>query len=90
MQNVFDVIITRSSSELTVKCTGYSYFCMFGKLVASKPRAVVTAEKLQNNGGIRIKPSAFWTLDTAFMDAKRTCSACPKNIGRPVRVIRTR
>ena len=90
MENVFDVIITRSSSELTVKCTGYSYFCMFGKLVASKPRAVVTVEKLQNNGGIKIKPSAFWTLDTAFMDAKRTCSACPRTLMQPLRIIRSR
>lgn len=90
MQNVYDVTINKNSNELTVKCTGYNSFCAFGKVVESKPRAVVKATKLPNNGGIKIAKSTFWTLDTAFMDAKRICSMCPRTIGYHVRVIRTR
>lgn len=90
MMNVNEVVIEKKTDSVTVKCSGYHPLCGFGKVVASKPRAVVKAIKLPNNGGIQIAKSAFWTLDTAFMDAKRICSLCPRTIGHHLRVIHTR
>lgn len=90
MMNVNEVIIEKRADSVTVKCTGYNSFCGLGKVVASKPRAVVPVKMLQNHGGVQIDSCAFWTAAKAFMDAKRICSLCPRTIGHHLRVIHTR
>lgn len=85
------VTIIKNNNELTVKCTGYSPWCMFGKIIQSKPRAVVDVKNLQNSGGVVIRSnSAFWSIDAAFMNAKQTCTLCPRTLMRPLRIVRSR
>ena len=55
-----NVTIIKNDKELTVKCTGYSPWCMFGKIIQTKPRAVIDIKNLQNSGGVVIRSnSAF-------------------------------
>lgn len=91
MQNVMNVTIIKNNKELTVKCTGYSPWCMFGKIIKSKPRAVVDVKNLQNSGGVVIRSNgAFWSIDAAFMNAKQTCALCPRTLMQPLRIVRSR